>query len=189
VTAPITVTQLLLAWSDGDATALDRVVPLIYEELHRQARRYLRNEAIGHTLQPTALVHEVYLRLVEQHGARWSSRAQFFGVAAQLMRRILVDHARSRNAAKREGAAIIVPLDLDVPVSSGDVDLVSLDDALTRLSLLDMQQARIVELRYFTGLDIEETADVLGISPATVKRDWVVARAWLRRRLANEYSR
>ena len=186
MTAPLTVTQLLLAWSDGDSAALDRLIPLIYAELRRQARGYLRNEAVGHTLEPTALVHEVYLRLVEQHGARWNNRAQFFGVAAQLMRRILVDHARSRNAAKREGGAIIVALDLNVPADGGDVDLVSLDDALTQLSRLDPQQARIVELRYFTGLDIEETADLLGISPATVKRDWVTARAWLRRRLADE---
>ena len=182
--ASLTITQLLNAWRDGDATALDQLVPLIYHELRRQARRYLRHEGVGHTLQPTALVHEVYLRLVQQEGARWENRAQFFGVAAELMRRILVDHARARLAAKRGAGEIAVPLDPEIPVANEEVDLVSLDDALTQLAKLDPQQARVVELRYFTGLTVEEAADVLGISPATVKRDWVTARAWLRRRLA-----
>jgi RNA polymerase sigma factor (TIGR02999 family) len=178
------VTGLLQAWGGGDATALDRLVPIVYEELRRQAQRYLRRETPGHTLQTTALVHEAYLRLVDQRQARWQNRAQFFGVAAQLMRRILVDHARQRQAAKRGGSAIQVPLDEGaVAGPESDVDLVALDDALTRLAALDPQQARVVELRYFTGLGIEEAAEALGISPATVKREWAMARAWLKREL------
>ncbi len=178
------VTGLLQAWGGGDHAALDQLVPIVYEELHRQAQRYLRRESPGHTLQTTALVHEAYLRLVDQRQARWQNRAQFFGVAAQLMRRILVDHARRHQAAKRGGSAIQVPLDEGgVAAVESDVDLVALDDALTRLAGLDPQQARVVELRYFTGLGIEETAEALGISPATVKREWAMARAWLRREL------
>jgi RNA polymerase sigma factor (TIGR02999 family) len=178
------VTGLLQAWGGGDHAALDQLVPIVYEELHRQAQRYLQRENPGHTLQTTALVHEAYLRLVDQRQARWQNRAQFFGIAAQLMRRILVDHARRHQAAKRGGSAIQVPLDEGgVPAVESDVDLVALDDALTRLARLDPQQARVVELRYFTGLGIEETAVALGISPATVKREWAMARAWLRREL------
>lgn len=178
------VTQLLRAWGGGDAAALDQMVPLVYEELRRQAQRYLRRESPGHTLQTTALVHEAYLRLVDQRTARWESRAQFFGVAAQLMRRILVDHARSHHAAKRGGSAIQVPLEEGTaPAEERDVDLLALDDALTRLAQLDERQAKVVELRYFTGLGIEETAEALGISPATVKREWTMARAWLKREL------
>jgi RNA polymerase sigma factor (TIGR02999 family) len=178
------VTELLRAWTGGDVTALDRVVPLVYEELRRQAQRYLRRETPGHTLQTTALVHEAYLRLVDQRTARWESRAQFFGIAAQLMRRILVDHARSHHAAKRGGSAIQVPLDEETAAAQeGDVDLIALDDALNRLAQLDERQAKVVELRYFTGLGIDETAEALGISPATVKREWTMARAWLKREL------
>jgi RNA polymerase sigma factor (TIGR02999 family) len=178
------VTGLLQAWGGGDAAALDQLVPIVYEELRRQAERYLRRETPGHTLQTTALVHEAYLRLVNQREAHWQNRAQFFGVAAQLMRRILVDHARRQQATKRGGSAIQVPLD-DGAVASAepDVDLVALDDALTRLAGHDAQQARVVELRYFTGLGIGETAEALGISPATVKREWAMARAWLKREL------
>jgi RNA polymerase sigma factor (TIGR02999 family) len=178
------VTGLLQAWGGGDPTALDRLVPIVYDELHRQAQRYLRRENPGHTLQTTALVHEAYLRLVDQREARWQNRAQFFGVAAQAMRRILVDHARRHQAAKRGGSAVPVPLEEgEVAAAGSGVDLVALDDALTRLATLDLQQARVVELRYFTGLGIEETAEALGISPATVKREWAMARAWLKREL------
>jgi RNA polymerase sigma factor (TIGR02999 family) len=183
-TPPPDVTGLLQAWGGGDPAALDRLVPIVYDELRRQAQRYLRRENPGHTLQTTALVHEAYLRLVDQREARWQNRAQFFGVAAQAMRRILVDHARRHQAAKRGGSAIQVPYEEDAMAAvASDVDLVSLDDALTRLAALDAQQARVVELRYFTGLGIEETAEALGISPATVKREWAMARAWLKREL------
>jgi len=178
------VTQLLHAWGGGDVGALDQVVPLVYAELRRQAERYLRREDPGHTLQTTALVHEAYLRLVDQRSARWESRSQFFGVAAQLMRRILVDHARGHHAAKRGGSAIQVPLEEGTAAAQErDVDLLELDEALTRLAVLDERQAKVVELRYFTGLGIEETAEALAISPATVKREWAMARAWLRREL------
>lgn len=174
------VTELLRAWSTGDSAASDKLIPLVYGELHRQAQRYLRREVEGHTLQTTALVHEAYLRLVDQRTARWESRTQFFGVAAQLMRRILVDHARKHNAAKRGGSAIQVPLDETAPAQESDVDLVALDDALVRLAKMDERQARVVELRYFTGLGINETAEALGVSAATAKRDWVIARNWLK---------
>jgi RNA polymerase sigma factor (TIGR02999 family) len=183
-TPPHGVTGLLQAWSGGDAAALEQLVPIVYEELHRQAQRYLQREVPGHTLQTTALVHEAYLRLVGQREVGWQNRAQFFGVAAQLMRRILVDYARRHHAAKRGGSAIQVPFEEDaVAAAESGVDLVALDDALTRLAGIDPQQARVVELRYFTGLGIEETAEALGISPATVKREWAMARAWLKREL------
>lgn len=187
--APGSVTALLLAWGGGDRAALDALLPAVYDELHQQAARALRREAPGHTLQPTGLVHEAYLRLVDQRRARWENRAQFFGVAAQLMRRILVDHARSRRADKRGGGARAVTLGTDLPAGDGAagspaaLDVLALDDALARLAALDPRQARVVELRYFGGLDIDETAAALGISPATVKREWTVARAWLRRAL------
>jgi RNA polymerase sigma-70 factor, ECF subfamily len=182
--APQNVTALLQAWGGGDAAALDRLVPVVYEELRRQAQRFLRKEAPGHTLQTTALVHEAYLKLVDQRSARWESRSQFFGVAAQLMRRILVDHARGQKAAKRGGSAIQVPLEEGTAAAQErDVDLLALDEALTRLALIDERQAKVVELRYFTGLGIEETGEALGISPATVKREWTMARAWLKREL------
>jgi RNA polymerase sigma factor (TIGR02999 family) len=182
---PSDVTGLLRAWGAGEAGALDRLVPIVYGELRRQARRYLAREPEGHTLQTTALVHEAYLRLVDQRYARWESRTQFFAVAAQVMRRVLVDHARAHGAAKRGGAAISVPLEESTaPVPEPDVDVVALDEALTRLAAFDPRQARVVELRYFAGLDVGEAAEVLGVSPATVKRDWTVARAWLRRELA-----
>lgn len=163
-------------------------MPLVYDELHRAAARAMRGEAVGHTLQPTALVNELYLRLVDQSGAEWKNRSQFFGVAAQVMRRVLVDHARARLSEKRGGGARAITLeDLhDVPqdsATSGELDILALDEALEKLATFDGDQARLVELRYFTGLTIEETADALGISPATVKREWVVARAWLRREL------
>lgn len=175
------VTELLQAWGSGDADALDRLIPLVYSELHRQAERYLRREEPGHTLQTTALVHEAYLRLVDQRTARWESRTQFFGVAAQIMRRILVDHARKHNATKRGGSVIQIPLEEETAETQGrDVSLVALDEALVRLAEVDERQARVVELRFFTGLGLDETAQILGISPATAKRDWAMARAWLR---------
>lgn len=178
------VAELLRAWSTGDSTASDKLIPLVYDELHRQAQRYLRREVDGHTLQTTALVHEAYLRLVDQRTVRWESRTQFFGVAAQLMRRILVDHARKHNAAKRGGSVIQVPLDETAPAQESDVDLVALDEALIRLAIMDQRQAKVVELRYFAGLGINETAETLGISPATAKRDWVIARNWLKAELS-----
>jgi RNA polymerase sigma factor (TIGR02999 family) len=178
------VTEWLLAWGAGDRSALDALLPVVYAELHRQAERALRRETPGHTLQATALVHEAYLRLVEQDHARWQNRAQFLGVAAHLMRRVLVDHARARHAAKRGGAAEAVTLgDVDVAREAPGVDVLALHEALERLAGLDPAQARLVELRFFGGLTIEETAEALGISPATVKREWATARAWLRREL------
>jgi RNA polymerase sigma factor (TIGR02999 family) len=179
------VTQLLLAWRGGDPSAGERLLPAIYAELHQQAARAMRREATEHTLQATALVHEAYLRLVDQNRVEWRNRAHFFGVAAQLMRRILVDHARGKLAEKRGGGAQRLTLnDADAAVGSdGGVDVLALHDALEELAKLDPQQARVVELRYFSGLNIEETAEALDISPATVKREWAVARAWLRREL------
>jgi RNA polymerase sigma-70 factor (ECF subfamily) len=184
---PDDVTGLLHAYEEGDEDALARLMPLVYGELRRLAARALRRERSGHTLQPTALVHEAYLRLVDQHRAHLQSRAHFYAVAAQIMRRILVDHARFRGRHKRGGAVAKVSLDEAFHIPKGRaVELVSLDDALHSLAEIDPQQARVVELRYFGGLTIEETADVAGISPATVKRDWVVAKAWLQRELIRE---
>ena len=180
------VTALLISWSSGERSAADRLIPAVYDELHRQAARALRREGDEHTLQATALVHEAYLRLVDQRRVEWRNRAHFFGIAAEVMRRVLVDHARARLAAKRGGGMQRLTLDEAVEVSSGggDADVLALHDALERLALLDAGQARLVELRYFGGLNIEETADTLGVSPATVKREWALARAWLRRELS-----
>jgi RNA polymerase sigma factor (TIGR02999 family) len=178
------VTQLLAEWSNGDPQALQKLTPLIYGDLQRLARNYLRSERPGHTLQCTALVHEAYMRLVDQRNTRWQNRAHFFGVSAQLIRRILVDYARAHNAEKRGGLAPRVALENAViAAEEREVDAIALDDALTALASIDPQQARVVELRYFAGLTIEETAEVMRISPATVKRDWVVAKAWLRREI------
>jgi RNA polymerase sigma factor (TIGR02999 family) len=180
------VTQLLLDWRGGNQHALDALTPLVYDELRRMARRYLQRERMGHTLQSTALVNEAFLKLIDQQ-VSWQNRAHFFGMAAQFMRRILVDHARGRHAAKRGGeAACKLTLDEGIAIASQrDVDVIALDGALERLASLDPQQARIVELRFFAGLSIEETAEVLDISPATVKRDWAMARAWLFRELGS----
>lgn len=179
------VTELLNDWSKGNKEALDQLVPLVYDELRRQAARYLRREQVGHTLQTTALIHEAYLRLVDQRSVHWQNRAQFFGIAGQMMRRILVDHARTKKRAKRGGSDIRVSLDQAVAISSKkDLDIVALDEALGRLEEIDPQQSRIVELRFFSGLSVEETAAVLGISAATVKRDWSVAKAWLHREIS-----
>ncbi len=176
------ITRMLQEWSGGKQEALDALLPLVYAELHRQASRYLRRERAGHTLQTTALIHEAYLKLIDQREVNWQNRAHFFGIAAQAMRRILVDYARERHRAKRGGIGENLPLEEAALVVSEErrVDLVALDEALTRLAKFDERQARIVELRYFSGLSIEETAEVLGISPATVKSDWNVAKAWLR---------
>ena len=179
------VTQLLMDWSNGNRDALERLTPLVYGELKRLAARYLRRERPGHTLQSTALVHEAFLRLIDQRNVRWQNRAHFFGVAAQMIRRILVDHARARQTAKRGADAPKLSLDEAIALpEKREVDIISLDDALEALTKIDPQQARIVELRFFTGLTVDETAEVLGISPATVKRDWVTAKAWLYRDLS-----
>ncbi|MGQ0648107.1 MAG: sigma-70 family RNA polymerase sigma factor [Gemmatimonadaceae bacterium] len=184
------VTELLRAWGAGDAQASDALVRLVYAELRRQAQLALRREDDGHTLQPTALVHEAWLRLGDQHSVRWESRTQFFALAAQMMRRVLVDHARTRRALKRAGGAVQVSLgDVDVLAGRREetpldaVDMIALDDALSRLAVLDPQKARLVDLRYFAGLSIPEAAAVLGVSQATIGREWAVARMWLRREL------
>jgi len=189
------VTDLLRAWGAGDSQASDAVAPLVYEELRRQAEIALRREGDGHTLQTTALAHEAWLRLDAQRDMRWENRSQFFAVAAQIMRRILVDHARRRHALKRGAAPTQVTLDAvdredqrhsasAAPRSSLDpIDLLALDDALTRLAALDPQKARLVELRYFAGLSMPEAAEALGVSVATVGREWAIARMWLRREL------
>jgi len=183
------VTRLLLSWRDGNKAALDELLPLVYAELRRLAEAQLRHEKPGHTLQSTALVHEAYLRLIQQNEAQWQNRAHFFAVASRLIRRILVDHARARGAAKRGSGQPKLALDEllaeDIPGrEQQDWELVALDDALERLARLDEQQSRVVELRFFTGLSVVETAEALGISPATVKRDWATARAWLMRELS-----
>lgn len=177
------VTRLLLKWTEGDKQALEDLLPLVYDELRRLAKSYLQRERPGHTLQSTALVHEAYMRLVDQN-VSWQSRAHFFGIAAQMMRRILVDHARGKNAAKRGDGAVQVTLDEGlVAANERDVNVLALDACLTKLAALDAQQSQIVELRFFAGLSIEETAEILKISPATVKRDWAMAKAWLYREM------
>jgi RNA polymerase sigma factor (TIGR02999 family) len=176
------VTQLLLKWGNGDREALENLLPLVYRELHQLASRYLRRERSDHTLQATALVHEAYLKLIDQREVRWQNRAHFFGVAAQAMRRILVDHARGHMAAKRGSGGVKLSLeDNEAAIVSAEKaeEMVALDEALTRLAEIDPQKSRIVELRFFGGLSIEETAEVLGIGTATVIRQWRVARAWL----------
>jgi RNA polymerase sigma factor (TIGR02999 family) len=190
------VTELLRLWGAGDSQASDSLVRVVYAELRRQARLALRREGDGHTLQPTALVHEAWLRLGDQHDARWESRTQFFAIAAQTMRRVLLDHARARRAAKRGGGGVQITLGgADEGGAARDaraaddssldaVDVIALDDALARLAELDPQKARLVDLRYFAGLSIPEAAEVLGVSTATVGREWAVARMWLRRELA-----
>jgi RNA polymerase sigma-70 factor (ECF subfamily) len=179
------VTRLLADWSRGDAAALEQLLPIVHTELRRIARRALRRERVDHTLQPTALVNELYLKLVGQRSASWANRAQFFAVAAQLMRRILVDHARAQAAAKRGGSSPRLSLsEAGASVVEPALEVLAVDRALTRLAKLDPDQARIVELRYFSGLTVEETAHVLGTSPRTVKREWRLAKAWLYEQLS-----
>jgi len=183
---PEGVTQLLERWSNGDSAALDILMPLVYEELRRLAGAYLRRERPDHTLQPTALVNEAYLRLANQQDVRWQSRAHFFGIAANLMRQVLVDHARRRATDKRGGADLerLSITQAERVVNREDVDVLAIDEALERLNEFDPQQARIVELKFFAGLTIEETTEVLNVSHATVERDWKLARAWLKRELS-----
>ncbi len=183
-------TQILARLSDGDAASASRLFPLIYDRLRALAGRHFRRQKPGHTLQPTALVHEVYLRLVDQKGARWKDRAHFFAVAATAMRQILINHARDRKTAKRGGGRPKLPLDeaLDAYVEQ-EVDLISLDDALSELSKLSERKGRIVELRFFAGLTVEEIAHVLGVSKTTVESDWRMARAWLSKQLSEDDSR
>jgi RNA polymerase sigma-70 factor (ECF subfamily) len=178
--SPSEVTRLLKDWSSGDSGALDQLMPIVYSELRAVAARYLRRERQDHTLQPTALVNETYLRLIDQKQANWQNRAHFVGVAAQMMRRILVDHAKSRNRAKRGGGASRVQLDDAVALGEERADdLVELDQALTALAAFDERKSRVVEMKYFGGLSVEETAEVLQISTVTVARDWKLAKAWL----------
>jgi RNA polymerase sigma factor (TIGR02999 family) len=182
--SPGDITRLLAQWQSGNEGALHQLTPLVYKELRRLAQSYLNRERPGHTLQGTALVHEAYLRLIDQREVQWRDRNHFFALSAELIRRILVDHARSKMAEKRGGDQVKLSLEegMDAAVA-GDVDLIALDDALELLARTDPQQSRIVELRYFAGLKIEETAEVLNISPATVKRDWAVAKAFLKREM------
>jgi RNA polymerase sigma factor (TIGR02999 family) len=182
--SPQQISQLLVAWSNGDQAALDQLMPLVYGELRKMARRYMRGQPAGHTLQTTALIHEAYLKLVGQQEKRWRNRAHFFGVAAQAMRHILVDYARSGQAAKRGGEARGVSLDETALVTQDRAaELVALDDALNDLAELAPRQSRVVELRYFGGLSVEETAEVMKVSPETIMRDWRMAKTWLLRQL------
>jgi RNA polymerase sigma factor (TIGR02999 family) len=182
--APTNITQLLASWSGGDQAALDALTPLVHQELHRLAERYMAGERPGHLLQPTALVNEAYLRLVDWRDVRWQNRAHFFGVAAQIMRRVLVDVARTRNRAKRGRGQLHVSLSEAAHVPAGQgIDLVALDDALKTLEGLNPRQSRVVELRFFGGLSLEEAAHVLEVSVGTIRRDWSMAQAWLFREL------
>lgn len=182
---PGDVTRLLAAWSEGDASALEELIPLVYDELHRLAQMHLARERAGHTLQPTAVVHEAYLKLVDQKRVSWRNRGHFFAVAAQAMRRLLVDHARRRDAGKRGGAVTLVPLEAaDPAVAPRETDVLALDRALEKLATLDARQAKVVELRYFGGLTLDETAEVLGSSASTVGRAFRLAKAWLYRELS-----
>jgi len=181
---PKEITQFLVAWGDGDESALAELTPLVHDELHRLAHHYMRAERAGHTLQTTALVNEAYVRLIDWKNVRWQNRAHFFAVSAQLMRRILVDFARSRGYQKRGAGAPVIALDETAPISNEkSADLIALDEALTALADLDPRQAKVVELRFFGGLTNDEVAEVLKVSEGTVRRDWTLARAWLHREL------
>ena len=182
-----TITELLIQWREGDKAAMDRLIPLVYKDLRRMAGYYMRRRRPGDTLQTSALINEAYLRLAEHKNMRWQNRAHFFGVAAQAMRRILVDHARARYAAKREGGHLKVSFDQAADVGQQRAaDLIALDDALNELSEFDSRKSRIVELRYFGGLSVEETAQVLEVSPVTVKREWRAAKLWLLRAMSGQ---
>jgi len=185
--SPDEVTQLLRDWSNGDKAALDKLMPLVYEELRRLAHHHMGREHPGHSLQTTAIVNEAYLQLIDQRNVQWQNRAHFFGIAAHLMRRFLAGYARSRHCAKRGGGARQVSLDEAMIVSEERAaDMVALDDALNSLAQIDERKSQIVEMRFFGGLSIEETAEVLGVSPGTVMRDWTLAKAWLRREIGKE---
>jgi len=187
VGTPNQITVLLEQWGRGDQQALEQLTPLVYSELHRLASQYLRRERLDHTLQSTALVNEAYLKLAGQHSMRWQNRAHFFGIAAQLIRRILVDYARSRYAEKRGSSAPKLSLEeITESAPVRDLDLIALDDALEDLAKIDARQSRVVELRFFAGLSVEETAEILQLSPATVKREWTAAKAWLFRQLRKQ---
>lgn len=180
------VTRLLKKWSEGDETALERLTPLVYEELHRLAHQYMQREKLGHILQTSALINEAYLRLVDRPQIEWKDRSHFFGIAARLMRRILVDEARKRNSEKRGGSLIQVPLDDATTLAQEQAtNVTALDEALKTLETIDVRQGQIVELRFFGGLSIEETADLLKVSPGTVMRDWTFARAWLKNEMSS----
>ena len=185
--SPQQVTQLLVAWGDGDRAALDKLMPLVHEELRRLAHHYMRGEGPGHTMQTSALVNEAYLRLADQTNPHWQNRAHFFAISAQLMRQILVDYARKRRSRKRGGDVRQASLDEEMIVSEErSANVVALDDALKSLAEIDPRKSQIVELRFFGGLSIEETAEVLQISPGTVMRDWTLAKAWLRREITGD---
>ena len=185
--SPHEVTLLLKAWSAGDESAREKLVPMVYRELHRMAGRYMAGERSGHTLQTTALVNEVYLRLVNTHEMDWQNRAHFFAISAQLMRRILTDFARSRRSQKRGGGAAAIPLEESLLAGWGSSgDFVALDDALNALALVDERKRQVIELRFFGGLSVQETAEVLKVSPETVLRDWRLAKAWLLREMSRE---
>ena len=182
--SPKEVTRLLVDWGNGDQAALDELIPLVYDELRRLAGRYMRRESEGHTLQTSALVNEAYLRLVDQQNVKWQNRAHFFGVAAQLMRRILVDHARSRSRAKRGGGVQMVPLAEQAVISKELADVIALDDALKNLAEMDPRKSQIVEMKFFGGLTTEEVAEVLNVTSRTVEREWRKAKAWLNRAIS-----
>ena len=187
VTASHEVTQLLVAWGEGDQTALDKLMPLVYDELHRLAHRYMAQERPEHTLQTSALVNEAYVRLIDQKNVRWQNRAQFFGIAATSMRRILVGYARRRKRAKHGAGAFQISLD-EAAILSDEraAEMIALDEALENLAAVDQRKSQVVELRFFGGLSIDETAEVLKVSPGTVMRDWTLAKAWLRREITAE---
>jgi RNA polymerase sigma factor (TIGR02999 family) len=185
MSSPSEITGLLISWCDGDQKALEQLTPLVERELHRLAHFYMRRESPGHTLQTTALVNEAFLRLIDQRRVRWQNRAHFFGIAAQIMRRILLNYVRDRKRIKRGGGAVEVELSEGDAVSpEKSIELLALDHALTKLARIDERKSRVVELRYFGGLSIEETAEVVGVSPITVMRDWNMAKAWLAREIA-----
>lgn len=185
--SPKSITQLLIEWRDGDEKALDRLMPLVYDELNRLAHRYMHRERPGHSFQTNDLVNEAYLRLVNHKGMRWQNRAHFYAVSAQAMRRILVDRARSRGSVKRGGGILLVGLEqADTAPEKQAADLVALDDALTDLAAMDPRKAKVVEMRYFGGMSVEETAEALGVSTVTVMRDWSTAKAWLLRALSSD---
>ena len=184
--SPTDVTELLAAWGNGDQAAGDRLIPLVYQELHRLAHHYMKRESPHHTLQTSALVNEAFVRLVDQKNVKWQNRAHFFGIAAQMMRRILVDHARSRHYAKRGGRAQQISFDEALVISDErTAEVVAVDEALQRLEEFDARKSKIVEMRFFAGLSIQETAEVLGVSPGTIMRDWTLAKAWLRREISS----